>query len=198
MNVTIKQLLETLILTGSSDLYIMTGATPTMRFRGEIIKLQADPVTSYAVEQMILAILPDDQKLKFAREKALEVALNSPGIGRFKLNLLIQQNRISMIVHALGNEHTVGLNVALNDPALAISNDGQFLQGAVDTKTATMTVMESPSLQFADDDESTHVMDPPPKKGIPKKPAYPNSALPDPWQTGMMKIPPPVPKKKAS
>lgn len=172
MNFTIKQLLDTVVLLGASDLYIMTGASPTLRFRGEISKLNVEPLTSYAVEQMIMALLPDDLKMKFAREKSLEVALNSPGTGRFLVKLLIQQNRISMSVSRLADDPVS------NNPALMISNGGQFLPGSVAASlTATRTVFESPTLQFAEGDEKTHAMLPPPS----------TSSQNDPWQTGMMK-----------
>lgn len=143
MNVTIKQLLEIVVLTGASDLYVMTGTAPTIRLRGEIVKLNAESLTAYAVEQMILAILPDDEKLKFAREKALEVAIHSPGIGKFRLNLLIQKSRISLTAHVLSEE-------------------------TASSRVRVVTV-ESPKLVFADDDELTHAMNPPAPVNLSKK-----------------------------
>lgn len=163
MNVTIKQLLEIVVLTGASDLYVTTGASPTIRFRGEIVKLNVEPLTAYSVEQMILALLPDDQKLKFAQEKALDVALNSPGIGKFRLNLLLQKNRLSMVVHAL--------------------------EGGGATARVPDIFVESPSLIFADDEELTHAMTPPPARA---------PAESDPWQTGLMKKRQDLPKKRAA
>lgn len=104
MNVTLKQLLETVILTGATDLYVATGASPTIRFRGEITKLNTAPLSAHAVEQLLLQLLSDEMKMKFAREKGLEVSLNIAGIGYFRFVLLIRQNRISMAVSVLAGE----------------------------------------------------------------------------------------------
>ncbi len=140
MNLTIKSLLEMVSLTGATDLYVMTGTVPTIRFRGEIVKLNTPPLTAHTVEQMVIALLPDDQKVKFAKQKFLEVTLNTPQLGRFKLVLSIQQNRLSMSLTGVPGEGTREISKY--------------------TIQSTAHVSEAPLL-FTDDeeDEVTQVMD---------------------------------------
>lgn len=153
MNVTLKQLLETVILTGATDLYVATGASPTIRFRGEITTLNINPLTAHAVEQMLMQLLPDEMKVKFSREKALDVSLDIQGIGHFQISLLIKQNRISMAAHVLTGAVAVSKSV---QKVLLFAEDDEATH-LMTSRPAPVSVQES-APQSAPDPWQTGLM----------------------------------------
>ena len=68
----------------ASDLHLVAGVPPAFRVNGEIIIADEDALTQTEVEEMVLGLLNEQQKLKFEQEWELCISLLHPQAGRVR------------------------------------------------------------------------------------------------------------------
>lgn len=88
---TIDDLLRTMVERGSSDLHIKVGSAPMIRVDGELTPAAYEIMTPDVVRRMCESILTDEQKAKFIAEKELDLAYSIPGVSRFRVNIYLQR-----------------------------------------------------------------------------------------------------------
>jgi twitching motility protein PilU len=100
----LKALLALIVKQDGSDLYLSTGAPPAMKVQGKLLKVGKQPLESTAVWQMALQIIDDSQKAAFEAKPELNLAIQEPGIGRFRVNIFKQRNEVSMVIRVIKTE----------------------------------------------------------------------------------------------
>lgn len=94
----IRDLLETAVKQGASDLHIMPGKAPTIRVNGDLKLVENTSVlTTEDTDKMIREAINDDESSRFDREKVLDLALTFPGLGHFRASLLHQVHGVSAV-----------------------------------------------------------------------------------------------------
>lgn len=94
-SVTIEELLEITINRGASDLHLIVGTYPTLRIDGHLIPLKDYPVlTEKLAENLIYALLNEDQKESFLKDKELDLSIALGDEGRFRVNVFFQKGSI--------------------------------------------------------------------------------------------------------
>ena len=88
---TVDDLLRTMVERGSSDLHIKVGSAPMIRVDGELTPAAYEIMTPDVVRRMCESILTDEQKAKFIAEKELDLAYSIPGVSRFRVNIYLQR-----------------------------------------------------------------------------------------------------------
>lgn len=88
---TIDDLLHTMVERGASDLHIKVGSAPMIRVDGELTPATYEILTPESVRQMCESILTDEQKAKFIADKELDLAYSIPGLSRFRVNIYLQR-----------------------------------------------------------------------------------------------------------
>ena len=98
----IDTFLEFLISSGASDLHLSSGIVPMVRMDGEMRKLTGteviDPETSRA---LIEEIMPEHNKKEFWECYDTDFAYELPGIGRFRVNVFMDNNGIGTVVRQI-------------------------------------------------------------------------------------------------
>jgi twitching motility protein PilT len=95
---TVDDLLRTLLDRDGSDLHLTVGSPPGLRIRGEIVPLEgAKPLTPKDTQDLILALLSEEQRRRFDAELELDFAYSIPGLSRFRANVFQQRNSLGAV-----------------------------------------------------------------------------------------------------
>lgn len=90
-----ESLLETTIRRNASDLHLLVGTYPTLRIDGRLVPLKDLPIlTEQTAEKLIFAMLTEEQKTSFEKEKELDISVALEDEGRFRVNVFYQRGSI--------------------------------------------------------------------------------------------------------
>ncbi len=95
MNVTLHQLLKTLVEQGGTDLHLTTNSPPQVRIDGKLIPLQLPPLTAPETKQLCYSILTDNQKHRFEETLELDLSFGVKGLARFRANIYSQRGALA-------------------------------------------------------------------------------------------------------
>jgi twitching motility protein PilT len=84
---TIADLLVTLRERKGSDLHLASGRPVKIRLHGDLEALSAEPLSASDVADLLRPIVPDDTWASFLATGDADLAWQSPGTGRFRVNL---------------------------------------------------------------------------------------------------------------
>lgn len=87
-----------------SDLYLSTGAPPSVKAHGKLHPISENPLKVGEVKQLAYGIMGEEKSLQFEKALEMNMALSVPGLGRFRVNVFIQRNEVSMVIRRI---HTV-------------------------------------------------------------------------------------------
>jgi twitching motility protein PilT len=90
----IDQLFTMMQQQGASDLHLSTGAPPTFRLNGEMVKLKSPELTAEQCKALIFEILNEKQIKLFTDNWELDCSYSLEGVGRFRVNVF--QQRLGM------------------------------------------------------------------------------------------------------
>ena len=93
-----RELLRHLVNKEGSDLYLTTGAPPSLKVNGEVVALNRENLTPNIVREMAMQIMDPDQRAQFEATKEMNLALSEKGIGRFRVNIFVQRNQVAMVI----------------------------------------------------------------------------------------------------
>jgi twitching motility protein PilU len=82
---------------GGSDLYLSTGAPPSAKFQGKLRPLADTPLKADETKEIAYGLMDAQQRAEFEREFEMNLAVSIPGIGRFRINIFIQRNQVSIV-----------------------------------------------------------------------------------------------------
>ncbi len=95
---------ELLVLTKqreASDLHLVSGAPPTLRINGRMVRLEGDALGREDLHTMLYDILTDDQKARFEATHDLDFSLELAGVGRFRVNAFLQRRGEGMVMRLI-------------------------------------------------------------------------------------------------
>jgi len=93
----IDDLLRMTVVKGASDLHLKVGGAPVLRINGELIPQDEMPeITAEDMKQVFEEITTNEQRSSFASELELDFAYQANGIGRFRINVCLQRDTISL------------------------------------------------------------------------------------------------------
>ena len=91
----IESLLEITVDRGASDLHLIVGTYPTLRIDGRLTPLSDQfLLTKEIVEELIFAMLNEEQKEVFLKEKELDFSIGLEDRGRFRVNVFYQRGTL--------------------------------------------------------------------------------------------------------
>jgi twitching motility protein PilT len=94
-DISLNDLLLTVLERGASDLHLTSGARPTIRIRGELEPLEEHPIlTPPVIQRVMYAALTQKQREKFEENLELDFAYSVPGRARFRVNLYRQRDAL--------------------------------------------------------------------------------------------------------
>src|SRR5690606_39564837 len=97
----INDLLRLMVSRGGSDLFITAEFPPAIKVDGQVTKVSPQPLTPSHTLTLARSIMSDRQVADFERTKECNFAISPAGIGRFRVNAVIQQSRVGVVIRAV-------------------------------------------------------------------------------------------------
>jgi len=93
----LKDLLKVMIDKDGSDLFLTTGAPPSMKAFGKLIPMTEKVLPPGYTKKIAYSIMNDDQIADFEKSPEMNLALFEEGIGRFRVNIFQQRNEVGIV-----------------------------------------------------------------------------------------------------
>ena len=97
----IHNLLRGMISKNASDLFITSGFPPAFKVDGKMTPVSPQALTSVHTQELARAIMNDRQAAEFEATHECNFAISPPGIGRFRVNIFMQQQRVGMVMRTI-------------------------------------------------------------------------------------------------
>jgi len=108
-----KDLLRIMIQKEGSDLFLTTGAPPSMKAYGKLVPMSTQALPAGAVKQIAYQIMSPEQIKEFEKSPEMNLAISDPEIGRFRVNIFQQRGQIAIVARNIKTEipswQTLGL-----------------------------------------------------------------------------------------
>jgi twitching motility protein PilT len=104
MAVKLDNILKYAASVGASDVHFCSETTPLIRIHGELKPLKMEPVGSKDAFEMISEILTPEQKETFSKNMDIDFCYQSPGLGRFRVNILKQRKGVDAVFRVISPE----------------------------------------------------------------------------------------------
>jgi len=95
MDVTLTQLLKTMVEQDGTDLHITTNSPPQVRIHGKLVPLKMPPLSPVETKKMIYAVLSDSQKQRFEEQLELDFSFGIKNLARFRANVFYQRGAVA-------------------------------------------------------------------------------------------------------
>jgi twitching motility protein PilU len=119
----IHDLLRAMVAKKASDLFITAGFPPAFKLDGKMTPVSNQSLTPQHTQELARALMNDKQAQEFEGSKECNFAIHPPGIGRFRVNAFVQQQRVGMVLRtittAIPKFEDVGLPPVLKDVVMA-------------------------------------------------------------------------------
>ncbi len=99
-----KDLLRIMIQKEGSDLFLTTGAPPSMKAYGKLVPMSTQPLPPGAVKQIAYQIMSPEQIKEFEKSPEMNLAISDPDIGRFRVNIFQQRGQIAIVARNIKTE----------------------------------------------------------------------------------------------
>ena len=140
-----KQLLRTLVKNDGSDLYLTFNAPPAAKFQGELKALSQDKMTSEQLNEIALSLMSKDQQEQFEHKPEMNLALDEPDVGRFRINIFKQRTHIAMVIRNIKVEvpeaDDLGLPQILKDVIMKKRGLVLFVGGTGSGKSTSLAAL---------------------------------------------------------
>ena len=93
----LKDLLKVMIDKDGSDLFLTTGAPPSMKAFGHLVPMTDKVLPPGYTKKIAYSIMNEEQKAEFEKSPEMNLALFEEGIGRFRVNIFLQRNEVGIV-----------------------------------------------------------------------------------------------------
>src|SRR5882724_5399592 len=97
----IHELLRGMVARKASDLFITAGFPPAFKVDGKMTPVSNQSLTPQHTQELARSLMNDKQAQEFERTKECNFAVNPPGIGRFRVNAFVQQQRVGIVLRTI-------------------------------------------------------------------------------------------------
>ena len=150
--------LSVMVREGASDMFLLAGAPPTIKCQGVFVPVTKGALSVQQVHDLVLSVLTPEQAVCFERQKEFDLAFEAQGVGRFRLNLLVNRGQLGMVVRhvpeTIASLAELGLPTVLAD--LVMQKTGLIL--AVGSAGAGKTTMLASMLDHRNRSMAGHIL----------------------------------------
>lgn len=94
----VKDFLALCLKEKASDLHLLPGLPPLMRIDGDLVHMKAAPtLTSEMTKSLLYALMTKEQIEQFEADRAIDMAINLPSLGNFRVSIFHQLNGIAAV-----------------------------------------------------------------------------------------------------
>jgi twitching motility protein PilU len=97
----VHNLLRGMISQKASDLFVTSGFPPAFKIDGKMTPVSSQALTSQHTQELARSIMNDRQAAEFESSHECNFAISPPGIGRFRVNVFLQQQRVGMVLRTI-------------------------------------------------------------------------------------------------
>jgi len=94
-------LLRAMMVKNASDMFITANATPSFKVDGKIFPIAGNPLNRKDSQELCYSIMNEEQRRIFESDKECNFAIHPKQIGRFRVNVFIQQDSVGMVLRAI-------------------------------------------------------------------------------------------------
>ncbi len=94
-------LLKAMLTHKASDLFISDDFPPAMKINGKMTPVGNTKLSGQHTRALAQAIMNDAQRAEFEREQECNFAIAPDGIGRFRVNVFVQQEKVGMVLRTI-------------------------------------------------------------------------------------------------
>ena len=94
-------LLRLLLQRNGSDLFITVGFPPAMKVDSRITPVSGQALTAQQCAEFAYAVMNEHQRVEFEQSHECNFAIKPEGIGRFRVNVFLQQGCVGMVMRVI-------------------------------------------------------------------------------------------------
>jgi len=98
------KLLAAMKSAGGSDLFVAADFPPSMKAHGQMQPLTAQKLSAQTTRLFACALMNERQREEFEKDLECNFAINVPGVSRFRVNILMQQQQVGMVIRTIASE----------------------------------------------------------------------------------------------
>jgi twitching motility protein PilU len=102
--VTLKDLLGKMLEMEASDLFLTAGAAPSVKVFGDLKPLTDKALNAASVQAIAESVMTPEQRLQFASDSEMNLALSDNQTGRFRVNIFRQRGQTAMVFRHIKTE----------------------------------------------------------------------------------------------
>lgn len=129
----------------ASDLFITTGFPPAFKLDGKLIPVSNQVLNAQHTQELARSIMNDRQAAEFEATHECNFAISPPGIGRFRVNVFQQQQRVGMVLRTITTKipeiDEMGLPAILKDVVMTKRGLVLVVGGTGSGKSTTLAAM---------------------------------------------------------
>ena len=138
-------LLRLMTQKNGSDLFITANFPPAIKVDGKITPVSGQVLSSQHTAELARSIMNDRQAAEFESTKECNFAISPSGIGRFRVNAMIQQGRVAVVCRTIKltipTLEELGLPTVLKDIAMTKRGLVIFVGGTGTGKTTSLAAL---------------------------------------------------------
>jgi twitching motility protein PilU len=119
----VHELLRAMVAKKASDLFITAGFPPAFKVDGKMTPVSNQSLTPQHTTELARALMNDRQAQEFEASRECNFAISPPGIGRFRVNSFVQQQRVGIVLRTITTTipkiEDLGLPHVLKDVVMA-------------------------------------------------------------------------------
>ncbi len=141
----IHNLLRGMLSKKASDLFITSGFPPAFKMDGKMTPMSPQALTAQHTQELARSIMNDRQAAEFEATHECNFAISPPGIGRFRVNIFMQQQRVGMVLRTITTTipdfDAMGLPPVLKDVVMTKRGLVILVGGTGSGKSTTLAAM---------------------------------------------------------
>jgi twitching motility protein PilU len=141
----IHNLLRGMIAKKASDMFITAGFPPAFKIDGKITPVSSQALSAQHTQELARGIMNDKQAAEFESTHECNFAISPPGIGRFRVNVFMQQQRAGMVLRTITTKipdlDAMGLPAILKDIVMTKRGLVIIVGGTGSGKSTTLAAM---------------------------------------------------------
>lgn len=140
-----NDLLRMMIEKDGSDLFLTTGAPPSMKAYGKLVPLIDKKLPEGMVKKIAYQIMNADQIKEFEKSPEMNLAVADPDIGRFRVNIFEQRGEIGIVARNIKTEipsaESLGLPPVLSELIMSKRGIILFVGGTGSGKSTSLAAL---------------------------------------------------------
>ena len=140
-----SDLLQLMLNKKASDLFITVGFPPAMKIDGKMTPVSQQSLTALHTEALARAIMNEKQMAEFESTREANFAINPAGIGRFRVNAFVQQQKVGIVLRTITTKipefDDLGLPQVLKEVVMSKRGLVIFVGGTGSGKSTSMAAL---------------------------------------------------------